>query len=63
MLIPVQTIVEQQGVSVLSLRDDKGHTPVHWACLGGHTAILRYVWSESSHSIVLFLIFSYIHIF
>ncbi|XP_025085865.1 probable protein S-acyltransferase 23 isoform X2 [Pomacea canaliculata] len=43
MLIPVQTIVEQQGVGVLSQRDDKGHTPAHWACLGGHTSILRFI--------------------
>lgn len=43
MLIPVQTLVEQQGPGVLSLRDDKGHTPAHWACLGGHTAILRFL--------------------
>ncbi|XP_012938178.1 probable protein S-acyltransferase 23 [Aplysia californica] len=42
-LIPVQTLVEQQGLSVLALRDDKGHTPAHWACLGGHTSILRYM--------------------
>ncbi|CAL1539768.1 unnamed protein product [Lymnaea stagnalis] len=43
LLIPVQTIVEQCGLPVLSMRDDKGHTPSHWACLGGHTAILRYM--------------------
>ncbi|KAK7097163.1 uncharacterized protein [Littorina saxatilis] len=43
MLVPVQTIVEQEGVGVLSTRDEKGHTPAHWACLGGHTAILRFI--------------------
>ncbi|XP_013072501.1 uncharacterized protein LOC106059420 isoform X1 [Biomphalaria glabrata] len=43
LLIPVQTLVETQGLPVLTLRDDKGHTPAHWACLGGHTAILRYM--------------------
>ncbi|GFO09345.1 palmitoyltransferase [Plakobranchus ocellatus] len=43
MLIPVQTLVEQHGISILSLRDDKGHTPAHWTCLGGHTAVLRYM--------------------
>ncbi|XP_059170532.1 uncharacterized protein LOC131952064 isoform X1 [Physella acuta] len=43
LLIPVQSLAEQYGLPVLALRDDKGHTPVHWACLGGHTAILRYM--------------------
>ncbi|KAK3778765.1 hypothetical protein RRG08_013036 [Elysia crispata] len=43
MLIPVQTLVEQNGISILSIRDDKGHTPAHWTCLGGHTAVLRYM--------------------
>ncbi|RUS78343.1 hypothetical protein EGW08_013894, partial [Elysia chlorotica] len=43
MLIPVQTLVEQNGISILSMRDDKGHTPAHWTCLGGHTAVLRYM--------------------
>ena len=43
MLVPVQTVVEQIGPEALSMRDDKGHTPAHWACLGGHTTILRYL--------------------
>ena len=43
MLIPVQTFVETQGDAILQTRDDKGHTPVHWACLGGHITILRYI--------------------
>ncbi|KAL8604074.1 hypothetical protein ACOMHN_024899 [Nucella lapillus] len=42
MLVPVQTIVEQNGPGILSTRDEKGHTPAHWACLGGHTTILRF---------------------
>lgn len=42
MLIPVQTVAEE-GPSVFSLRDDKGHTPAHWACLGGHSIILRFI--------------------
>ncbi|XP_052076130.1 uncharacterized protein LOC127714155 isoform X1 [Mytilus californianus] len=42
MLVPVQTAAED-GPSVFSLRDDKGHTPAHWACLGGHTVILRFI--------------------
>ncbi|XP_045204068.1 uncharacterized protein LOC123556979 isoform X2 [Mercenaria mercenaria] len=43
MLVPVQAIVEQEGPDILSMRDEKGHTPAHWACLGGHTAVLRYL--------------------
>lgn len=55
MLIPVQTIVEQQGVGVLSQRDDKGHTPAHWACLGGHTSILRFIIENKVSSLYLFV--------
>lgn len=55
MLIPVQTIVEQQGVGVLSQRDDKGHTPAHWACLGGHTSILRFIIENKVSSLYLFM--------
>ena len=40
-LVPVQDLVEKHGAAVLSLRDEKGHTAAHWACLGGHTSILR----------------------
>ena len=43
MLVPLQTIVEFKGVEVFKSRDDKGHTPVHWICLGGHTTLLRYI--------------------
>lgn len=25
------------------MRDEKGHTPAHWACLGGHMTILRFI--------------------
>ncbi|XP_050417022.1 uncharacterized protein LOC126830658 [Patella vulgata] len=42
-LIPVQVFIEQEGVEVLRVRDEKGHTPAHWACLGGHTTILRHI--------------------
>ena len=42
MLVPVQSYVEHAGVDILHTRDELGHTPVHWAALGGHTAILRY---------------------
>ncbi|KAL8562189.1 hypothetical protein ACOMHN_005174 [Nucella lapillus] len=38
----VRSVVGEEGVEVLSARDDQGHTPTHWACLGGHTSILRY---------------------
>ncbi|XP_052255507.1 uncharacterized protein LOC127861166 isoform X2 [Dreissena polymorpha] len=48
MLIPVQTVVEQMGLDVLSLRDEKGHTPAHWACLGGHAPVLRYLLEQKA---------------
>lgn len=43
MLIPVQTLTETLGPELLRSRDDKGHTPAHWAALGGHSTILRYI--------------------
>ncbi len=43
MLVPVQAIIDAMGIKVLKSRDEKGHTPAHWACLGGHTTILRYI--------------------
>lgn len=43
LLVPVQALVEQEGPSIFSIRDEKGHTPAHWACLGGHTTILRFI--------------------
>ncbi len=36
-------LVEAKGVEAFKTRDDKGHTPAHWAALGGHTTILRYL--------------------
>ncbi|XP_064637705.1 putative ZDHHC-type palmitoyltransferase 5 [Lineus longissimus] len=42
-LIPLQTLVEAYGLEVLKQRDEKGHTPAHWAALGGHTNLLRYL--------------------
>ncbi len=39
----MQSLVQSDGVEIFHRRDNKGHTPVHWACLGGHTAILRYM--------------------
>lgn len=42
LLIPVQDIVEKQGVEILSQHDKEGHSPIHWAALGGHTHVLRY---------------------
>ncbi|XP_074651025.1 uncharacterized protein LOC141905858 isoform X2 [Tubulanus polymorphus] len=43
MLIPVQSFVQTYGVEILRMRDEKGHTVAHWAALGGHTTILRYI--------------------
>lgn len=42
LLVPVQTIAED-GPEVFNMRDEKGHTPAHWACLGGHLTILRFI--------------------
>ncbi|XP_076468216.1 uncharacterized protein LOC143299023 [Babylonia areolata] len=39
----VQAVVAKEGVDSLLTRDEKGHTPAHWACLGAHTSILRYI--------------------
>nr|CAB3267900.1 probable protein S-acyltransferase 23 [Phallusia mammillata] len=41
-LIPVQDIIDNLGISVLSQFDKDGNTPIHWAALGGHTHVLRY---------------------
>ncbi|XP_071787466.1 uncharacterized protein [Asterias amurensis] len=40
-LIRVQELVEIEGPGILVECDDKGHTPVHWAALGGNTNIIR----------------------
>ena len=42
LLIPIQDIVEESGVDVLAQFDADGHTPIHWAALGGHTHAMRY---------------------
>ncbi|XP_033742108.1 probable protein S-acyltransferase 23 isoform X1 [Pecten maximus] len=42
MLVPVQTVHEEVS-DIFNMRDDKGHTPAHWACLGGHSTVLRYM--------------------
>ena len=42
LLMPIQDIVEAEGIGVLSQHDADGHTPVHWAALGGHTHAMRY---------------------
>lgn len=42
-LLRVQELVEEEGPAILCDFDDKGHTPVHWAALGGHTNILRFM--------------------
>ena len=43
MLVPVQTFVEAKGPEIFNTRDEKGHTCAHWASLGGHATILRYI--------------------
>ncbi|XP_038055162.1 probable protein S-acyltransferase 23 [Patiria miniata] len=40
-LIRVQELVESEGPGILVEFDDKGHSPVHWAALGGSTNIIR----------------------
>ncbi|XP_048583461.1 protein S-acyltransferase 24 isoform X2 [Nematostella vectensis] len=35
-------LVAQNGVKILSEHDEKGHTPLHWAALGGHIEILKF---------------------
>ncbi|XP_006818309.1 uncharacterized protein LOC100368376 [Saccoglossus kowalevskii] len=42
-LIRVQELVEENGPELLLEHDDKGHTPVHWAALGGFTNIIRFM--------------------
>jgi palmitoyltransferase ZDHHC13/17 len=43
LLIPVQTMVETHGPGVLHTFDDQGHTAAHYASLGGHSMILRFI--------------------
>ncbi|XP_054755379.2 uncharacterized protein LOC129261337 [Lytechinus pictus] len=40
-LMRVQELLELEGPSIFTEQDDKGHTPVHWACLGGLANIVR----------------------
>lgn len=42
-MVPLQTLVEAQGVEVLSKVNEEGETVAHWACLKGHKVILTYV--------------------
>nr|XP_026696424.1 probable protein S-acyltransferase 23 isoform X1 [Ciona intestinalis] len=42
LLIPVQDIIDRDGIGVLSQYDKDGHSPIHWACLGGHNHVVRY---------------------
>ncbi|XP_076331772.1 uncharacterized protein LOC143236945 isoform X2 [Tachypleus tridentatus] len=39
----VEFLVERYGLGILTERDDLGHTPAHWACIGGHADILEYM--------------------
>ena len=35
-------IVDRLGVGVLHQYDREGHTPLHWAALGGHSHVVRF---------------------
>ncbi|XP_022258648.1 ankyrin repeat domain-containing protein 23-like [Limulus polyphemus] len=39
----VEFLVGRYGLGILTERDDLGHTPAHWACIGGHADILEYM--------------------
>ena len=43
LLIPVQTLVEKLGPEILCATDDQGHTAAHYACIGGHKTILKFI--------------------
>lgn len=42
LLIPCQEIVDRLGAGVLHQYDREGHTPLHWASLGGHSHVVRF---------------------
>ena len=42
MLAQVQTVTDESP-EALGIRDEKGHTPAHWACLAGNSTILRFI--------------------
>ncbi len=35
-------IIKEQGPQILYGYDQKGHTPLHWACLAGYNDIVKY---------------------
>lgn len=39
----VDELVEKNGLSVLSARDEWGYTPAHWAALDGNIEVMRYL--------------------
>lgn len=39
----VEELVEKNGLSVLSARDEWGYTPAHWAALDGNIEVMRYL--------------------
>ena len=43
MLMTVQNFVDFKGEEVLKETDEQGHSAAHWAALGGHTHVLRYI--------------------
>ena len=56
LLIPLQTIVEEEGVDVLLQYDNDGHTPIHWIALGGHSHIMQYITQLKVGSCLVFII-------
>lgn len=39
----VEFLVDKYGTKILCEKDDNGHTAAHWACLGGHLNIIKYM--------------------
>lgn len=35
-------LVAQHGVKILSTHDSHGHTPLHWAALGGYSEVIKF---------------------
>ncbi|XP_067944203.1 uncharacterized protein [Watersipora subatra] len=43
LLVPTQNFVKELGPAIVQGKDEKGQTAAHWACLGGHCEVLRYL--------------------
>ena len=39
----IKQIISQRGVEYASVADDKGYYAMHWAALGGHIEVMRYL--------------------